>query len=187
MPDREKQIQEMAEIREQIVQKDVERMGHFRVVRDWTITLKNGKSYEIDAQIIKTIVEHENKEAGYHRTELTKQQIKDACGDDYTTTNQIARNKDKYATDKVRKLTIPDLSPNPCDEELVEKLQKIGLTTNHYTPLSEHLGIGHRHLTKHGASYILSQLAPIIEARKEKSRQESFDEGIKKTMDAGKL
>ncbi len=45
-----------------ITMSGVERMGHFGVVRDWTINLKDGREISLDAEIIKEIVEHENSE-----------------------------------------------------------------------------------------------------------------------------
>lgn len=42
---------------------DIEKMSHFGVVRDWNLLLKDGSNIELDAEIIKTIVQHENQEA----------------------------------------------------------------------------------------------------------------------------
>ena len=44
--------------------KDIESMGHYHVIRDWTIKLKNGKEIDLGADIVKEILGHETKEAG---------------------------------------------------------------------------------------------------------------------------
>ena len=55
---------EVAREIEMILLKDVEHMGHFGVIRDWTIKLKSGVEIGLCADVVKQIVEHENKEAG---------------------------------------------------------------------------------------------------------------------------
>ena len=51
--------------------KDIKSMGHFGVVRDWIIELKNGRVIELGADIVKQILEREAKEAGYNSKEKT--------------------------------------------------------------------------------------------------------------------
>lgn len=61
-----------------ITMSGVERLGHFGVVRDWTINLKDGREISLDAEIIKEIVEHENSE---HRLDSPdREKLQDTYG-----------------------------------------------------------------------------------------------------------
>lgn len=64
---------------EEINLDDVESMSHFGVIRDWTITLKDGRKIVLGADIIKKIVEHENKELRTPGRLLNEEEIMDAA------------------------------------------------------------------------------------------------------------
>ncbi|KKN78482.1 hypothetical protein LCGC14_0350140 [marine sediment metagenome] len=49
---------------------NVERMGHFGVVRDWTINLKDGMEVLLNARVIQEIIKHENAEQRLDRPKI---------------------------------------------------------------------------------------------------------------------